>query len=111
MGSDRKAFNEVKALLGKLDRSIDEARSKRLGPDEPEPTPPSNGTDDPTSTTIGEGAPSVPPRAKPARPASKYGRAKPLNNAAKPTNTATEGDSPTGKWQTRPKGDDDRLIG
>jgi hypothetical protein len=32
MDQDKKAFNEVRALLGRLDRSIDEARSKRLGP-------------------------------------------------------------------------------
>ena len=32
MDQDKKAFNEVRALLGKLDRSIDEARSRRLGP-------------------------------------------------------------------------------
>jgi hypothetical protein len=31
MSARGKAFNEVKALLGRLDRSIDEARSKRLG--------------------------------------------------------------------------------
>lgn len=31
MGSSQQAFNQVKAILGKLDRSIDEARERRLG--------------------------------------------------------------------------------
>ncbi len=34
MGTDR-AFNQVKSILGKLDRSIDEARAKRLGDPDP----------------------------------------------------------------------------
>ncbi len=32
MDSNGKAFNEVRALLNKMDRSIDDARTKRLGP-------------------------------------------------------------------------------
>jgi hypothetical protein len=33
MSTREKAFNQVKAILGKIDRSIDEARAKRLGHD------------------------------------------------------------------------------
>ena len=52
MGSSGKAFDEVKAILGKLDRSIDQARHKRLGPDEVE-TSENHGT--PESGLIGRG--------------------------------------------------------
>lgn len=41
MSTSERAFNQVKAILGKLDRSIDLARQKRLqttsGPREPGP--------------------------------------------------------------------------
>lgn len=32
MGPSDRAFNQVKSILGKLDRSIDQARQKRLTP-------------------------------------------------------------------------------
>lgn len=35
MGTSERAFNQVKEILGKLDRSIDQARQKRLHGDEP----------------------------------------------------------------------------
>ncbi len=35
MATDTRSFHHVKALLGRLDRSIDEARSKRLRTDSP----------------------------------------------------------------------------
>ncbi|MAY74286.1 MAG: hypothetical protein CMJ31_06090 [Phycisphaerae bacterium] len=38
MPGRRNTFNEVKGLLGRLDRSIDEARSKRLGDDDRRPS-------------------------------------------------------------------------
>ena len=47
MGTSERAFNQVKEILGKLDRSIDQARQKRLHGDEPrlperqDPTDPS----------------------------------------------------------------------
>ncbi|MEM7623972.1 MAG: hypothetical protein AAF235_12310 [Planctomycetota bacterium] len=33
----RNAFNEVRGLLDRMERSIDEARDRRLGKDDPEP--------------------------------------------------------------------------
>lgn len=52
MNSKDKAFSQVKAILGKIDRSIDEARAKRLGYDTPGPE---------------EAKPQHPLRAKPLR--------------------------------------------
>jgi hypothetical protein len=60
MSTSERAFNQVKAILRKLDRSIDEAREKR-------------------THTGSEPAPSVPIPARPATPgASGYGRATPI---------------------------------
>jgi hypothetical protein len=36
MGPSEKSFDQVKAILGKLDRSIDQLRAKRLTPPAPE---------------------------------------------------------------------------
>jgi|GEM_PF-6198974 len=36
MGQTDRAFNQVKAILSKLDRSIDEARRRRLDASDPE---------------------------------------------------------------------------
>ncbi|MDX9910626.1 MAG: hypothetical protein RBS39_02210 [Phycisphaerales bacterium] len=68
--SRNEAFKQVKAILSKLDRSIDEARKKRTGVDD-EPAAPDR-------------AQAQPPRAPepaptPARPPSPFGRAKPLD--------------------------------
>ncbi len=38
MSTSERAFNQVKAILGKLDRSIDQARQKRLQTIPPLPT-------------------------------------------------------------------------
>ena len=40
MSTSDRAFNQVKAILNKLDRSIDEAREKRLHPGVPAPAAP-----------------------------------------------------------------------
>ena len=40
MSKPDRAFNQVKAILGKLDRSIDEARERRLGKDDEPKTSP-----------------------------------------------------------------------
>jgi hypothetical protein len=121
MGSSGKAFDEVKAILGKLDRSIDQARHKRLGPDELET---SENHSDADSGLIGRGepspdtvvgradapkAPSAPvPNQAPARArsASEYGRARPLRR----DNDA----NPTGQWDKKAAKieiDDDTSIG
>lgn len=96
MGTDGQAFNRVKNLLGKLDRSIDEARDKRLGKvptDGPAIGAPAQATPSQASrplgpsTLIGQGSAPPPQPAPPAisgTPAppetskSGFGRAKPL---------------------------------
>lgn len=103
MGPTGKSYNDVKAILGKLDRHIDDARSRRLhtgpassGPDQPVNSAASavggsmagglgmngraaaNGADAAPATAspyIGA-VPSQPPTA--TRPGSVYGRAQPL---------------------------------
>ncbi|MBK7406174.1 MAG: hypothetical protein IPJ41_16605 [Phycisphaerales bacterium] len=81
MQSPDNAFDRVKSLLGKMDRSIDDARHRRLhGPDD-EP-PPSE-----IAQTNGDHRPAEAPAAQKvaeeqpepdARPVSRYGRARPI---------------------------------
>ena len=79
MGPSNKAYNEVKAILGKLDRSIDDARKRRLdtGPRSTPPTQvsPTSITASP-STLLGATAASATPTG--TRPTSVFGRAQPL---------------------------------
>ncbi len=97
------AFDRVKSLLGKMDRSIDEARQRRLDDEDPsDDTPGGNGTHDhltdsdqtgsespsngaagPDGTNGVNGSAAARP-AEPARPASKYGRATPIRDTTKP---------------------------
>jgi len=121
MGDDQKAFNEVRALLSKLDRSIDEARTKRVGPKDEPQNPGSNGSAG-TDRTIGsrpdldqriggsrpQGSPAAKPIAPPPIQAkrSQYGRARPLNRSDEaPTRHESEN-----QWQS-PKNYDDLSIG
>lgn len=67
MGPSEKSFHQVKAILGKLDRSIDQLRNKRTTP--PPPMHPSAEATRPN--------PAREPIA-PARPASAFGRATPI---------------------------------
>lgn len=69
MGTSNQSFNQVKSILGKLDRSIDEARAKRLHGDRP----PMREAGEMSEPVIGR---SEEPKA--AENESKYGRAKPL---------------------------------
>lgn len=77
MGTSEKTFNQVKAILSKLDRNIDELRDKRLHPQPaalaavppvvapapiPAPAPPG-----PAATATANGRPSF-GRAQPIRP-------------------------------------------
>ena len=72
MADQGRAYNEVKELLGKLDRSIDDARDKRLHGDRPEPAPIQR-EPEPAPTEEPNGVAGTP------RPgASKYGKARPL---------------------------------
>ena len=95
-----KAFNEVRALLGRLDRSIDEARSKRLGPSVGAPSAPSNARpsvepsvdlDQEIGAPKGDG-----PKTDLQRKSATFGRAKPLNRPE---------DAP--QWRSG----DDKMIG
>lgn len=77
--ASEKSFNQVKAILGKLDRSIDQLRERRNSPAAPETTLGAQAVPTPSRTTM------VPPptpapgaNATPARPASQYGRATPI---------------------------------
>ncbi len=87
MAANGKAFDQVKAILGKLDRQVDEARHKRLGDDDLPIHPVRNSaspaaTD--TPTTNGSPDPNGPNAGMPARQ-SKYGRARPLNRTGDAT--------------------------
>ena len=106
MAEIRRSFHNVKSLLGKLDRSIDEARSKRLGGPDPDEGAPSSGTADGLETVIGRAEGDAGTSADASRsgdaaggPASSngttarrslYGRAKPLNRGSDA--------SPMSKW-------------
>lgn len=97
------AFNEVRAILGKLDRSIDEARARRLEPDEPT-------RNESTSTPASAHSPSLDreignastERAQTGlqKKSATFGRAKPLNGSARPTQSL---------WKS--SNDNDELIG
>jgi hypothetical protein len=68
MSTSDRTINQVRAILSKLDRSIDEARERRTQP--PMPTPP------PTPAMAPQATPPAP--AQPSSPGSAYGRAQPL---------------------------------
>jgi hypothetical protein len=82
MEQGNKAFNEVRALLGKLDRSIDEARSRRLGP--PAQTEPSTTGANPSRSSEIDldqeiGGSSEKTQTSLQKRGAQFGRAKPLN--------------------------------
>ncbi len=82
MESNGKAFNEVRALLNKMDRSIDDARSKRLGPpvgssDQSKDKPTPKGTVD-LDQEVGGSTPTL-PMTELQRKRASFGRAKPLS--------------------------------
>lgn len=107
------AFNEVRAILGKLDRSIDEARSRRLEPEQPARREPPTSTNPSSGANAGANHSDLdreigagnPQRAKTElqRKSATFGRAKPLNRG----NGAERPSS--GQWKS-PNSDDD-LIG
>lgn len=67
MSTSDRTINQVRAILNKLDRSIDEARERRLHPaPPPAPTPPP------------APAPAHKPQTSPPSSGSQYGRAQPL---------------------------------
>ncbi len=99
------AFNEVRAILGKLDRSIDEARSRRLEPNQParsESADPPGTPKDPSVLDREIGGASS-PRAQTGlqKKSATFGRAKPLNSSARPAQA---------QWKSTGSKDDE-LIG
>lgn len=103
MSTSDRSFNQVKAILNKLDRAVDEARQKRTTP--PPPPPPAA---NPTlqnqligvpQNTQPAAQPTQAPTATPARPPSQFGRAQPIrpatpinpNNQTQPLRWGTTG--------------------
>lgn len=86
MNQSRDAFNQVKAILGKLDRSITEARSRRLGKPVDEPESPSGATPaaEPPSQELprAQSTPTPAPATGYAKLRGQFGRAKPLARPA-----------------------------
>jgi hypothetical protein len=84
MSTSERTINQVRAILSKLDRSIDEAREKRTHPAPapvaaaPVPPPP------PISPNQLIGGTPKPAPAVPAAPRSPFGRAQPLNRPQAP---------------------------
>jgi hypothetical protein len=112
MPGDSKAFNEVRALLSKLDRSIDEARSKRVGPKDEPPARNQVASENASGGRSGldrqigvPGAPATPQTPMQAKRA-QYGRARPLNGGdSTPSRPPSES-----AWKS-PKNYDDLTIG
>jgi hypothetical protein len=81
MRPTEKSFNQVKAILGKLDRNIDQLRAQKRTPSATTPTPgtvPASLTGLNGSTTLGT-APGVNAAGPtPNRPSSPFGRATPI---------------------------------
>ena len=98
------AFNEVRAILGKLDRSIDEARSRRLEPDHPSGSDSAGLTSTNNNPTIDReigNQNATGPKTELQKKSATFGRAKPLNGSARPVQS---------QWKsTGDKGDE--LIG
>lgn len=84
MGPSDKAFNQVRSILGKLDRNIDSLRAQRTTPaPAPAPAGPASAFTVSPDTLIGVPAnqraqAQEPTQSTAQRPASKWGRAQPL---------------------------------
>lgn len=107
MGTSERTFNQVKAILNKLDRAVDEARQRRTTPPsvpvapasvQPTNVPPAvsgsgpSGSVGPGGGTAGGGVATSSPASPAAsgKPGSAYGRAQPLRPGAPPA---------TSRWQ------------
>ena len=75
MSTSDRTISQVRAILSKLDRSIDEARSRRTQP--PAHTMP--------ASHAAQQAPPQPSPQQQAAPSSAYGRAQPLQRPPAPT--------------------------
>jgi hypothetical protein len=92
--SESKAFDRVKSLLGKLDRSIDDARRRRLTEGDEEGAA-ANGSHVAYPQTHSDRTPesdsltgAAAPAEVPARSDSKYGRARPIRDLSGPNQAA-----------------------
>ena len=111
MSTSQRTINQVRSILGRLDRSIDEARDRRLKGESPESQKPSRGPTEPiladepdragraagtNPAATSQAAASAPPPVGPARatpkPPSPFGRAKPLRKTG-------SDDAPTEAWK------------
>jgi hypothetical protein len=77
MSTPAQSFDNLRAILGKLDRKIDNARSRRLGLDD-EPQEPEENAQTPEQAPPAESR-DQPQDDQPAKRRSPFGRAKPLN--------------------------------
>ncbi len=77
MGLSDRSFSQVKAILGKLDRSIDQLREQRTGGHEPAAPQVAPNKPAPSLANTPRTAEAAPPTAN--RPPSPFGRATPLN--------------------------------
>ena len=94
MSTSQHTIDQVRSILGRLDRSIDQAREKRLHGDT-DPHPASEPARSEEATSRASTPP--PPAVGPARPAanrapSPFDRAKPLRN---------QNDASTSRWSDR----------
>lgn len=95
MTQPKEAFNQVKAILGKLDRSITEARSRRLGEPVEDKDADAAAAPEPAPTT------SIPNPVIPVtQPATGYAAKRAQYGRAKPVQPRTEAGS-KGSWLTR----------
>ena len=97
MESNGKAFNEVRALLNKMDRSIDDARTKRLGPPigSPAPTAAKNGANTVDLDQEVGGSTPARPMTELQRKRASFGRAKPLGRNESPSQWKSTGSDDT----------------
>jgi hypothetical protein len=86
MSTPAKSFDNLRSILGKLDRKIDSARSKRLGldlPDEADSPESLNGIQEHAEEAlVARLQPVV--ESQPHAPRTAFGRAKPLNRNGQP---------------------------
>lgn len=95
MTTSQHTFDQVRSILGRLDRSIDQAREKRLhGDDEPKQQSTQTAAPERRDEPKAPPPPAVgPARQAPAKAPSPFGRAKPLRKA--------NDDSPLDRWSDR----------
>lgn len=94
MSTSQHTIDQVRSILGRLDRSIDQAREKRLhGGSESRPAGETAKPNEPAARSTEPPPPAVgPARQSPARAPSPFGRAKPLRN---------QNDTPHNRWSDR----------